>query len=101
VAEVTAPTGPLLVDVPLPACTGGLIGRLKALLAAHRGTQPVVVRLIADGGPTHLRLGEEFRVDGSPGLLFELRRLLGQGAVRTVVEDTTAVPGAPLAAAVR
>jgi len=102
-AATPVPPGPLLVDVPLSACTGGLIGRLKALLGTHRGTVPVIVRLIADAEPTRLRLGEDFCVDGSPALLYELRRLLGPGAVRVAVEEPepAAAPTPRAATAVR
>ena len=78
---------PLLLDVPSEGCTDGLIGRLKSLLSTYPGELPVVVRLVADGEATHLRLGAGFKVDGSPGLLSELQRLLGPQAVRRVPAD--------------
>jgi hypothetical protein len=82
-----APVDPLLVDVPLAMCTGGLIGTLKQLFTLHRGPPPVVVRVSADGQRTRLRLGEEYRVDGSAALLAELTGLLGSGSVRLTVEE--------------
>jgi DNA polymerase-3 subunit alpha len=85
-----ARTDPLIVEIPIGVCSGPLIGRLKAVLAAHRGPLPVVVRLIADGASSRLRLGEEFAVDGSTALLSELRRLLGPTSVRTAAEEAAA-----------
>jgi DNA polymerase-3 subunit alpha len=73
---------PLVVDVPASGCTSGLIGRLKELFSLFPGGIPVVVRLVGDGNLVRLRLGKDFCVDGGPGLLSELRRLLGDGAVR-------------------
>jgi DNA polymerase III subunit alpha len=76
------PADPLIVEVPLQACTGGLIRRLKELFAQHRGRLPVVVRLVGDGEATALRLGGDHRVDGSTALLSELEGVLGPGAAR-------------------
>jgi DNA polymerase-3 subunit alpha len=81
----TGPGDPLVVDLPLSACTDGLLARLKSLLAMHPGPVPVVVRMVAGGDITKLRLGPEFHVQPAAGLLSELRALLGAGAVR--IED--------------
>jgi DNA polymerase-3 subunit alpha len=86
-ASPPRPGDPLLVDVPLGECTGGLIGALKGLFTLHRGPLPVVVRVVSEGEATRLRLGEDYRVDGSPALLAELAGLLGPGAVRLVVDQ--------------
>ncbi len=82
---------PLLVDIPVASCTGGLIARLKSTFGAHPGPLPVILRLLADGEATRLRLGEEFRVDGSAALLSELRRLLGPSSVRLVAGEPATV----------
>ena len=76
------PGEPLIVDVPISGCNGGLITRLKELLGTHPGHLPVVVHLVSDGETTRLKLGHDYRVDGSPALLWELRTLLGSTAVR-------------------
>ena len=76
------PRDPVVVDLTPSTCTEGLIGRLKELLAMHPGDLPVVFQLVEDGDVTRLRLGEDFRVDGSAALLSELRRLVGWHAVR-------------------
>jgi DNA polymerase-3 subunit alpha len=83
-ARSVPPADPLVVDIPARSCTGGLLNRLKTTLAAYPGPLPVVVRLQSDGGAQRLRLGGDFRVDGSDALLSELRRLLGPAAVRLV-----------------
>ena len=70
------------MDVPAASCTEGLIARLKGLLALHPGPLPVVVRVVGGEEVTRVRLGDEFRVDGSPALVLELRALLGEEAVR-------------------
>jgi DNA polymerase-3 subunit alpha len=81
---------PLLLEMPVRQCVNGMVVRLKEVLASHPGELPVVLRLLADGtrseeAPgTTLRLGDGYRVDGSAGLLAELRTLLGAEAVRTV-----------------
>jgi DNA polymerase-3 subunit alpha len=82
---------PLLVDIPVASCTGGLIARLKSTFGAHPGPLPVILRLLADGEARRLRLGEEFRVDGSAALLSELRRLLGPASVRLVASEHATV----------
>ncbi len=60
-----------------------MVGRLKEVLAGHPGDRPVILRLVSAGGGKTLRLGEGYCVDGSGGLLAELRTLLGPEAVRT------------------
>jgi DNA polymerase-3 subunit alpha len=86
-----ASTDPVLVDIPARSCTSGLILRLKGLLASYPGELPVIVRLLTEGAAQRLRLGGEFRVDGSSALLSELRRLLGPAAVRLVAEEPAGV----------
>jgi len=71
-----------MLEVPSQQCTDGLVVRLKEVLAGHPGELPVVLRLVSQVGGKTLRLGEGYRVDGSVGLLSELRSLLGPEAVR-------------------
>jgi DNA polymerase-3 subunit alpha len=75
---------PLTLQLPAQQCTGGLVVRLKEVLAGHPGDVPVELRLLSNGSGKTLRLGDGYRVDGSGGLLAELRTLLGPEAVRTV-----------------
>jgi DNA polymerase-3 subunit alpha len=89
IRSVGAPQGkadPLIVDLSPATCTDGLISRLKELLAMHPGGLPVVFQLVEDGEITRLRLGDEFKVDGSAALLSELRRLVGWHSVRLAEE---------------
>ena len=75
------PAGPLTLEMPVQQCTGGLVIRLKEVLAGHPGETPVVLRLTSNGTGKTLRLGDGYRVDGSGGLLAELRTLLGPASV--------------------
>ncbi len=76
-----------MVDVPTSSCGNGLIAKLKEVLGMHPGDLPVIVQLVADGETTKLKLGRDYRVDGSPALLWELRSLLGPDAVRLVSDS--------------
>jgi hypothetical protein len=76
------PADPLVLDLTPSTCTGGLIRRLKGLLSMHPGQVPVVFRLVDNGDVTRLRLGDDYRVDGSPALLSELHRLIGRESAR-------------------
>ncbi|HEV3475470.1 MAG TPA: OB-fold nucleic acid binding domain-containing protein, partial [Actinomycetota bacterium] len=77
----------LTLAVPAEECTDGLVARLKETLAAHPGGVPVVLRLVSDGDPRHLRLSDGYRVDGSAGLLAELRGLLGPRALAPEAQE--------------
>jgi DNA polymerase III subunit alpha len=72
---------PLTLAVPAEQCTNGLVIRLKETLASHPGGVPVTLRLTSNGSDKTLRLADGYRVDGSAGLLAELRMLLGPEAV--------------------
>jgi len=81
-SEEPAPPGePILLDVPAEQCTDGLATALKEVLAGHPGRLAVHLRLRSNGSAKLLRLADGYRVDGSAGLLSELRVLLGAGAV--------------------
>ena len=84
---------PVIVDLPTSACTDGVLARLKSLLSLHPGTLRVHIQLLAEDATTRVRLGDEFRVDGSPGFLSELRGLLGPEAVRLTEEPMVRVLG--------
>jgi DNA polymerase-3 subunit alpha len=73
----------LVVDVAATSCTNATIAKLKELLGAHPGRSPVRVRYLSSQGVTPLDVGT-FRVDPGPGLMSELRALLGHGAVEVV-----------------
>ena len=64
---------PLRVVVPVNALDDSRVGRLKDLLREHPGTSPVYLHV----GEKVVRLPPEFNVYATPGLLAELRVLLG------------------------
>jgi hypothetical protein len=72
---------PLTLAVPAEQCTNGLVTRLKETLASHPGGVPVTLRLTTTDGAKMLRLADGYKVDGSAGLLAELRTLLGPEAL--------------------
>jgi DNA polymerase-3 subunit alpha len=72
---------PITLSVPTAECTNGLVVRLKETLAAHPGGVPVVLRLLSEETEKTLRFADGYRVDGSAGLLAELRTLLGTSAL--------------------
>jgi DNA polymerase-3 subunit alpha len=80
-AVPTIPDGVLVVDLAAASCTNAVIAKLKELLAVHPGTTPVHVRFLSSNGVTPLEVGS-FRVNPGPGLLSELRLLLGTRAAR-------------------
>ncbi|HZD17363.1 MAG TPA: DNA polymerase III subunit alpha, partial [Actinomycetota bacterium] len=84
--EPVVVSDPILLEVPATACTNGMVVRLKEVLASHPGRVPVRLCLVSDGSRKTLRLADGYRVDGSAGLLSELRVLLGPASVRRVEE---------------
>ena len=87
------PQGLLVVDLAAASCTNAVIAKLKELLGAHPGTTPVHVRFLSSNGVTPLEVGS-FRVNPGPGLLSELRLLLGARAAR--LEPVLAAPATPI-----
>ena len=65
--------GPLRVVLPVNALDDKRVDQLKELLCEHSGASPVQLHV----GSKVVRLPEEFNVKVSPGLLAELRVLLG------------------------
>ncbi|MGH9105864.1 MAG: OB-fold nucleic acid binding domain-containing protein, partial [Acidimicrobiales bacterium] len=64
---------PVRVVLPVAALDGERVASLKALLSEHPGPSPVYLHV----GSKVVRLSPEFNVTASPGLLAELRVLLG------------------------
>ena len=80
--EPPKPGEPVLLQLPAASCTPGMLARLREVLGGHPGPTEVRLRLVTDDGRvTPLRLGDDLKVDGSAGLLSELRTLLGAQAV--------------------
>ncbi len=69
----------LHVSLPLGVLTDATVGGLKEVLSGHPGPSSVLLHL----GDKVLRLPPEFNVDCRNGLVGELKRLLGPGAVLT------------------
>jgi DNA polymerase-3 subunit alpha len=67
----------LHIALPLGVLTDTTLVGLKGILSGHPGTSPVLLHV----GEKVLRLAPEFNVDCRNGLVGELKRLLGQGAV--------------------
>jgi len=80
--RIVKTTDPVVVDVPAESCTGGMLAKLRETLAAYPGKSPVMLRVLTSSGVTTMKVGDGYRVDGSEGLLSELRRLLGREHVR-------------------
>jgi DNA polymerase-3 subunit alpha len=82
--EVSRPTlekgqQDLHITLPLGVLTDSKVDGLKEVLSGHPGPSPVLLHV----GAKVLRLPPEFNVDCRNGLVGELKRLLGQGAVLT------------------
>ncbi len=68
---------PLVINLPLEACTQKVVDSLKGVLGNHPGSTHVFLHLAKDTKTTVLRLGSQFAVDTSNGLHAELKALLG------------------------
>jgi DNA polymerase-3 subunit alpha len=75
---------PLHLDLPVNALSDERVGRLRHLLADHPGASPVYLHV----GTKVIRLADAFAVDARPGLLAELRVLLGPGCLWTAPAET-------------
>jgi hypothetical protein len=65
------------IALPLGVLTDSTLGGLKGILSGHPGPSSVMLHV----GAKVLRLAPEFNVDCRNGLVGELKRLLGPGAV--------------------
>ena len=72
---------PLVIKLPVDACTQHVVDLLKDVLAAHPGSTQVFLSLAKEQKTTVLRLGSEYWVDTSNGLHAELKSLLGPGSL--------------------
>ena len=80
--DPTAEEERLLVRVDAAKVAAEHLGRLKQLLADHRGEAPVILEMRTSEGPVRLRFGAEFRVDpGDSSLVASLKTLFGERAV--------------------
>jgi len=72
-----AALGPVVISVPAARCTPATVDALKDVLAAHAGVTEVQLRLTTAASTKLLRLDERLRVTVSPGLMADLKALLG------------------------
>jgi DNA polymerase-3 subunit alpha len=79
--SVAVPSGPFKVEVDPSRLDAGLVDELKAVLEHHKGDAEVHLVLATSDGSKSLRLGDEFRVRPSSGLLAEIDHVLGQTAL--------------------
>ncbi|MGH8773615.1 MAG: DNA polymerase III subunit alpha [Jiangellaceae bacterium] len=77
-----APTGPVVVSVPVARCTPPMVERLKDVLATHPGVTEVHLRLQGGGQTTLMRLDDGLRVTPSTALMGDLKALLGPECLR-------------------
>jgi DNA polymerase III subunit alpha len=76
------PTGPLRVSIDLAKLrTPGLMEDLKSLFEDHKGEAQVHLLAQTSEGPKKLTVGDDFRVQVSPHLRYELNQLLGPDAL--------------------
>jgi DNA polymerase III subunit alpha len=81
--KVTAlPSGPLQVSVDLARLSRpGLMEDLKSLFEDHKGDAHVHLVMQTSDGEKKLKIGEDYRVQVSPHLRYELGQLLGPDAI--------------------
>jgi DNA polymerase-3 subunit alpha len=82
--KVTAlPSGPLQVSIELAKLRTSprLIEELKSLFEDHKGEAQVHLVTQTSDGPKKLKIGEDYRVQVSPHLRYELNQLLGPDAI--------------------
>ena len=75
--SVDKPLEAVTIELESERMTPPLVDKLKAVLSAHPGETPVLMRLVSDGRKTLFRLGLDFCVEARSGLYAELRVLLG------------------------
>ncbi len=76
-----APSGPVVLRLPVARVVPPLVEKLREVLGAHPGTTEVHLQLINGGRTTVLRLGDALRVSPGPALFGDLKALLGSGVL--------------------
>jgi DNA polymerase-3 subunit alpha len=72
-----APSGPVVISLPVLRCTPPVVQQLRQVLAAHPGMTEVRLRLQSTGKTTVMKLDQGLRVTPSPPLMADLKALLG------------------------
>jgi DNA polymerase-3 subunit alpha len=73
---------PFVVSLPAIRCTPPVVERLKDVLVTHPGATEVHLRLLGGIRTTVVRLDDRLRVTASPGLIGDLKQLLGPACLR-------------------
>jgi DNA polymerase-3 subunit alpha len=76
-----APTGPVVLRIPVARVVPPLVEKLREVLGTHPGTTEVHLHLINGGRTTVLGLGDGLRVAPGPALFGDLKALLGTGVL--------------------
>jgi DNA polymerase-3 subunit alpha len=74
-------TGPFVVSMPEARCVPPVVDRLGEVLRTHPGPIEVQLRLLSGARTRVLRLDDKLRVRPSPGLVADLKQLLGPACV--------------------
>ena len=77
----TGPSGPFVVSLPVQRCVAPVVDRLQEVLRSHPGLAEVHLRLCNGRRTTVVKLDDKLRVKPSPGLLADLKQLLGPACV--------------------
>ncbi|HEX3239233.1 MAG TPA: DNA polymerase III subunit alpha [Solirubrobacterales bacterium] len=76
------PSGPFELSIDVEKLgVPGLMDELKSLLEDHKGESDVRLVVQTSEGPKKLRIGEDYRVEPSTGLRYEIGQLLGPDAL--------------------
>jgi len=85
--EVTQPdlsvsgSGPFVVSMPVQRCIPAVVERMQEVLRSHPGLAEVHLRLLNGRRTTVVKLDDKLRVNPEPGLLADLKQLLGPACV--------------------
>jgi DNA polymerase-3 subunit alpha len=80
-ADVSAaPTGPLIITLPINQCTPPVVDRMKEILRSHPGKREVHLHLDENGMRTVMKL--ETLITSSPSLSADLKSILGPNCLQ-------------------
>jgi DNA polymerase III subunit alpha len=75
-------TGPLQLSIDVSRLrTPGVVEELKSLFEDHKGEADVHLVMQTSEGPKRLKIGDDYRVQVSPHLRYEINQLLGPDAI--------------------
>jgi DNA polymerase-3 subunit alpha len=76
----SAPTGPLVITLPINQCTPPVVDRMKEILRSHPGKREVHLHLDENGMRTVMKL--ETLITSSPSLSADLKSILGPNCLQ-------------------